>query len=499
MLTYSEFLTRQIDLSPLGLERRKENITYFCTPKGAEILGWAGVDGIHYCRIPDFGEMIFAVSPMNSGAYVRPIARSFADLLGLLLACVDMAALEQCYAWEEEQFKAFLLDNPATPEQQAVLSAIRDAFGLAPMADAFGYVKRLQGEFDLRKIPYTQEYYEVVEDTPPQGPPEWKVYFGGGFWGSTGDGSRPGKEIPVNKAFQWADRSWLVPAVYACGQGLVVDFCMRIEPWLIEAFMEKWNLYDEEAARARLTREEEMELERENPLDFDFRAQVWVNGRRLQMSRGSGVTYNPCLPPQYEIGAEAAQAVEHYGLDPRFGWMIRRSCFPWATKRRPALKTLSLTLGQEKAAVPGPRFRVKAPGDRVSFRYPEKGPKYTLTVQEYEAQTLKPGHLGETMDIPTQYHVMTYTLTPELPGDALTILDCAQADNPRPKPGASATHAASIGIIGGADGPTAILFGGSSAKLHAACSSLHFDPVEDVQWRMVFYEKRYADLAVSLI
>ncbi len=498
MLTYSEFLTKQIDLSPLGWEHRTENITYFCTPKGAEILGWAGVDGIHYCRIPDFGELIFAVSPMNLGQYVHPIARNFTDLLRLLLSCVDMAALEQCFAWEEEQYNAFLLDCPATPEQQALLDTIRDTFGLTPMENAFGYVKQLQREFDLSQIPYTEEYYETVDDTPPQAPAEWKVWFEGGFWGRSGDGSRPGKEIPIQTHFDWAGRRWLVPAVYACSRGLVVDVCMRVEPWLIEAFMEKWNLYDGEAARGRLPRAEEMELERENPLSFDFHAQIWLNGRQLQMTRGCGLTYNPCLPPQYKISEEAMQAVEHYGLDPRFGWMIRRSSYPWATKRKPTFKALSLTMCQEKISIPGPRFQVSQPGDTFSFRYPQNGPEYTLTVQEYEAQVLKMAPLREDLEIPTHHHVMTYTLTPELPQGTLTILDGSQGDSPRQRAGHFG-GAASIGIIGGADGPTAILFGPATGHLHAACSSLHFEPVENVEWQMVFQEKQFEDGRFVLI
>ena len=47
--TFQKFLRSGLDLAPLGVERREENLPYFCTPKGAAIFGWAGVDGIHYC------------------------------------------------------------------------------------------------------------------------------------------------------------------------------------------------------------------------------------------------------------------------------------------------------------------------------------------------------------------------------------------------------------------------------------------------------------------
>ena len=107
--TFEKFLRSGIDLSLIGIERREDNASYFCTPKGASIFGWAGVDGIHYCFVRGFGGMVFAVSPMNSAQdFVHPIARDFADFLRLLLACGDAAALEQAWMWNEAQFAAFL-------------------------------------------------------------------------------------------------------------------------------------------------------------------------------------------------------------------------------------------------------------------------------------------------------------------------------------------------------------------------------------------------------
>ena len=56
-------------------------------------------------------------------------------------------------------------------------------------------------------------------------------------------------------------------------------------------------------------------------------------------------------------------------------------------------------------------------------------------------------------------------------------------------------------LLGGADGPTAIVCGGSSKeKLHAACSALHFEPVEgDIEWRIVFNIKNSNEMSLELI
>lgn len=149
-----------IDLSPLGLDMRQDadEVTYYCTPKDAQIIGWAGIDGIHYCKIPEFGEMIFAVNPTDFGECVHPIARSFGDLLRLLVSGVDMAALDQCYAWDEAQFQAFLQENSATAEQQTLLNTLRDRFNLEQISAPFEYVKELQSGFDLSKISYAEEF-----------------------------------------------------------------------------------------------------------------------------------------------------------------------------------------------------------------------------------------------------------------------------------------------------------------------------------------------------
>ena len=64
--TFQKLLQTDIDLSSLGVERRTDNEPYFCTPKGASVFGWTGVDGIHFCFVRGFGGMVFAVSPART-------------------------------------------------------------------------------------------------------------------------------------------------------------------------------------------------------------------------------------------------------------------------------------------------------------------------------------------------------------------------------------------------------------------------------------------------
>ena len=79
--TFQKLLQTDIDLSSLGVERRTDNEPYFCTPKGASVFGWTGVDGIHFCFVRGFGGMVFAVSPANTFPnYVHPLAKNFTML-----------------------------------------------------------------------------------------------------------------------------------------------------------------------------------------------------------------------------------------------------------------------------------------------------------------------------------------------------------------------------------------------------------------------------------
>lgn len=500
-MDWKEVLKLEIDLAPVGLEISDRGEVYFCTPKNAKIIGWAGVDGIHYCTVPELGEMVFAVSPMNVGDYVHPIARSFDDLLRLLLACGDMAALEQCYGWEEEQFNAFLIDNPVTKEQQNVLDAIAEKTGLTPMENAFAYVKALQREFDYGRIPYTQEYYDLdMNPATPAPHKEWKVYYEGSFWGR-GKG-RAGKEIRIDKHFVWGEESWQVPAAYACTKGLVVDFCVEIAPERVQAFMDKWQLSQLDGEPISHQMQEQMD--RENPLNVEFRPLVIVNGKPLRASTGCSVCWIPqsCLPEGERRELEAEVCLAHYGLNENRAWVLHRWSFPWGMVRKSDVQSIQVKLERERTAFEGIHFCTPKAGERIPFIHPVSGVEHILTVLSVEPETIDlKARLHEEYALPTHCMVMTYRLEPELPESSFRLEDCVESDHLRWRQQEHDAHGASaFGIIGGADGPTAIFVSGKGASNgHTAISSLHFEPPKEVEWRMIFYEKMLEDTEITLL
>lgn len=502
MTSYQKFKALPIDHSAIGLEQSDTDVTYYCTPKDANIIGWAGVDGIHYCTIPEFGEMIFAVSPMNFGDCVHPIARNFEDLLRLLLHCADMAALEQCYAWDEEQFKAFLIDCPMTEKQKAVLDVIQKEFNLEPMEDAFAYVKKLQSEFDLSQIPYTEEYYDPdMNAAAPEQEKEWKVTFDGGFW--SGDG-KPGTEVPIGKHFHWGSEKWYIPAAYICDEGLVLDYCMEADPAEIKAFIDKWDLLNED--RNRYTQEQREQMEREHPLYVRFYGRAACNWESLQNGHGCGVTWLPvsCVPDGIRQNDTAKGILTHYGLDETKGWAFHRWSYPWGKAAGHELYALDLRMERQRENIAGQHFTTPAVGESVTLTHPLTGEVYTLTVHELEQQEL-PEHAfhDPSMEYPNHVLAMSYSLEPDITGRGFGLQDCADGDKPRRKaqstPEENTVFAAAIGVIGGADGPTAVIVGAHTPKLHAACSSLHFETVGEVEWRAVFSEKLMEDVEVCLL
>jgi hypothetical protein len=332
--------------------------------------------------------------------------------------------------------------------------------------------------------------------------PEWKVYYKGSFWGHHGR-ERAGKEMAIRKQFSWGEKNVYIPAVYACSKGLVVDYCIQIPREYIQAFMNKWNLTIENDG-SDFTHEQRLKIDDENPLSMNMRSEVVLNGKVLTRSNGCGLSWNPCFPELN--GIESKGVLEHYGLDASFGWVIWRYAFPWATKNMPLITTLDVTLKQGLVAIYGPHFHVSAPSDCIEFSHPTTGVQHTLTVQEYQRQEMSTEHFGDkNYEYPTHYTVMNYTLTPHLSANNFTVTDCEESDRPQKKQiisnvSLSSTSCAAIAIIGGSNGPTAIVLGSADqGNLGTTCSALHFEPVDEVEWQMVFHEKTCEDITVKLL
>lgn len=505
-MTYTEFKKLKIDTSPIGWEApSKDETHYFCTPKGAKIIGRAGVDGIHYCTIRSLGETIFAVSPMNlPGNYVHPIARNMEDLLRLLLACLDMNLIEQAWMWDEEQL-AEQIEQVRNSEyfDHAPLDAIREKCGLEPMENPFEYLYRLQQSFNYGDIPYTKEYYEMMEEVASADeawqPPEWKVTIDGDFFPERGKG---GTEIPLNKTFSWGGETWHIPSAYLCSGGVVVDFFAEVEP---EKFMAFRKEAEAAFSRGHYSVEDEEQFLRMNPSSINFQPGIVVNGVELRNKSGHGDAWYPefCRDEGTEGDLHAKYIVEHYGFDLTKIWIISRCTFTSESKIE-KINSLTLKMVRSPENFSGIHFTDPKVGDTFDFTHPVHGTKHTLTVVEYEAEEMDQSKFADSEFIfPTHMTAMQYTITPDLPRDEVSVRDCSRGDSPRRKaPDLNGGHmfASAIGVIRSADGPTSILVGGKQeTAVHSASFGLYFEKQDSVEWRVGFRVKMVEDVEVELI
>lgn len=172
---YERYRELMLDGSWIGLEAPNPNDAgpYFCTPVGAQIIGWD--NGIHYCFLDGFGQMVFCVNPEPCGEqYVYPLARDFRDFLRLILAVGNTNPLQQMIGWDKAQYLDFLRSEQALGEDgskqvSTVLDAISDKLGLTPMKHPFEYVKKIQQEFPYQSIVYSNEYYDTLGLERPDG------------------------------------------------------------------------------------------------------------------------------------------------------------------------------------------------------------------------------------------------------------------------------------------------------------------------------------------
>ena len=320
---------------------------------------------------------------------------------------------------------------------------------------------------------------------------KYKVFYQGSLYGHFGR-DRAGKEIAVNKSFTWGGEEWLVPSVYVCGKGLVADILKSVSVEDFRAFAEKFGL-DEADDPENFSPQRLVEAEAENPLNSDIFASIQFGGRKSDMEFSSSDCWNPLFP---DSGDAAEALLDRYGLDKSFCWLAVRMSIPWRGRKPKKSDSLTLQLRAEKMSIPGAHFKANRPGDKTDFINPVTGEKHTLTVAAVEQQKFsKLLHIGGKE--PPLCTIMDYDISPKIPRDEISVNDCSKPEKPRGILAPRGKAASAIGIIGGADGPTVIAT--SSASGRTACSSLHYEPQYEPDWRMVFYKKPKEDIEVELI
>lgn len=136
----------------MGIIMTKGEIRYMSTPPDVIPFATAGVDGIHFGFVTDFGTAsdledayITAVFPMDFGSEIQLVARNLDDFLAMVYT--DNSILYNPFS-ELEHFAHYLQNREVHPLDEEVLRTrerYRNFFGITPIADMVQYLA------DLRK------------------------------------------------------------------------------------------------------------------------------------------------------------------------------------------------------------------------------------------------------------------------------------------------------------------------------------------------------------
>ena len=290
----------------------------------------------------------------------------------------------------------------------------------------------------------TLQNQPVLEPYPRPCSKTWTVYYEGGFT-PVDEREKAGEEVPLRQEFTWGGEHYLVPSVYLCSKGLLLELCRRVKPELLRM-------------------DEGREPWQHSPRDSQIDAlALEVNGRSLRLERGYGAFYEPLSKEEDPC---ALQAVEHYGLEARYAWGLERYCFSWDASHCPRLKSLILDLRSRKSRLPGPEFQVKGPGQELHFLHPFTGLEQRLKVEALERV--------EFSKEQESLWTLLYGLDSELPEDAFSL-----------KGHGEHLHRALPKTAG-------------NEGLHLAYSSSEASP-EEIRWQLEFYQQTLRDLTVTLL
>lgn len=304
------------------------------------------------------------------------------------------------------------------------------------------------------------------------------------------------KKIPIGQTFLWEKQEFSIPAVYVCQSGVVLDLCAKINSEDMISFLKKWN----REIRTALSRQEEYEqLEAENPGSREFTASLSLDGESLSLRMGSSLRWYPkdiylAEAEDWKNDKFAEELMSAYRCDKNCCWYFGRLVYDWSKEPILSPQEISVVLKAKPVSVTAGHFEtdLSCTGKTISVFHPATGEEYMLTLQECRQTHVSFADIGaEGLVYPEYCQTLSYRISPEIERSLYDILDCADGDSPRAAnlPEKECKREC---------GPTAVFMAGKSSRPNerAACSSLHFEPVPKVRWRINFQVTPKEDLTV---
>ena len=331
-----------------------------------------------------------------------------------------------------------------------------------------------------------------------------KVYFNSNFFNHNAN-EKVLKEIPLKKEFTWEETNGLLPALYIGEEGIVIDVCICVPVDKIQSFYEKWDL---EKSVSELSDEDNEQMIRENPFNLNYNMDMVIDGERLLFDGACGLVWHPLKIEEEQITEEAKELMKYYECNQKSGWYFERRVYHWNNQMPEKIDTMELMFQINKTPCSGEHFITEAGCEEKTLEliHPVTGQGFTLTIHGYEPDVMRGFEIPhlQDMELPTRYHSLSYSLSPELSQEDFRIQDCCKSDQPRKVGGCKENEkentVGSIAIIGGAEGPSAIFIAGrykEDVSRYTTCSSLHFDKRSQVEWRPIFYVKEREDFSLA--
>ena len=310
--------------------------------------------------------------------------------------------------------------------------------------------------------------------------------------------------LPVNRSFLWEKQQILIPAVYVGKAGAILDVCAKIPTEDMAAFLKKW---DYERRMSLKTQEEFDWIDADNPGNREFAVEIRFDDTPLLCRMSSSMRWYPeniirmgnadsASEDGFENNKSAEEWMDAYSCDRECCWYFERLCYNWDGEPILSPQKISLAFRTNLISITAGHFftGISCDDETIKVAHPITRQKYIMTLHGCEQTKHSFAEIGaEGMVYPEYCQILSYSITPEIDRSLFSIRDCAESDQPR--------MGDAQGQSGESDGPTSIIMAGKSAdpEKRVAVSSLHFEPVPEVQWRAVFQVKQKNDVETSFL
>ena len=327
------------------------------------------------------------------------------------------------------------------------------------------------------------------------------VYHDNNIWGK-GSPETKLTALPINHSFLWGEQEILIPAVYVGKAGAVLDVCAKIPIEDMAAFLKKW---DYKRRMSLKTPEEFEQIDADNPGSREFVVEICLDGTPLALRMSSSLRWypesviqmgnaNPASEDGFENNKSAEEWMRAYSCDKGCCWYFERLSYNWNGEPILSPQKISLAFRANLISITAGHFSTggSCDGKTVKTADPITGQEYTLTLHSCEQIRNSFAEIGaKGVVYPECCQILSYSIAPEIDHSLFCIRDCAEGDHPRMGDTQEPPS--------GSNGPTAVFMAGKNAAPdnRMAVSSLHFEPVSEVQWRMVFQIKPKNDTEIS--